>query len=460
DARKLAEGLQDKVIAPERVLEEVIDWTGGQPFLTQKICHLISTSRTGFGKESPANPINVGDFIQSQVISNWVSQDSPEHLKTIRNRLLNKRVTGRRMLKLYLEILRNGEITDDGSPDQIELRLTGLVVQDRQKLKVYNKIYRNVFNENWVTTELNKIPPYIEKYQVWLNSGEDASKLLSDQDLAEALTWSENQDINESEKRFLELSEIAAKRKAQIARQGEAYQLAEKQLTPKFEENQRAALIEETLAWTGGNLELTEIVIGLLMDNKNELREGEEKPVIEQLIQKNIVENWLQNKAAAHLWKIQNSLLTPDKNVRSTLEIYQEILQGRVFADNKPEKLALQQAELVIKNDDYLEVPNRIYKGVFNVQWVKQELEKLDKEENSPADLTKILSLLALLGFLGFTFWPFKTPEKTPNGVETPSPSPSIPEICAKRDFNIPLEKNIQQLQELERKQGDQFPYK
>jgi hypothetical protein len=109
------------------------------------------------------------------------------------------------MLKLYQEILRNGEIPDDGSPDQIELRLTGLVVQDRQKLKVYNKIYRNVFNETWVTTELNKIPPYIEKYEVWLNSGEDATKILFDQDLAEALTWSENQDINESEKRFLEL---------------------------------------------------------------------------------------------------------------------------------------------------------------------------------------------------------------------------------------------------------------
>ncbi len=42
DARKLAEGLQDKVIAPERVLEEVIEWTGGQPFLTQKICKLQS----------------------------------------------------------------------------------------------------------------------------------------------------------------------------------------------------------------------------------------------------------------------------------------------------------------------------------------------------------------------------------------------------------------------------------
>jgi len=435
DARKLAEGLQDKVPNPQGVLEEVIEWTGGQPFLTQKICHLISTSRTGFGGESPVNPINVGDFIQSQVISNWVSQDSPEHLKTIRNRLLNNRVTGRRMLKLYQEILRNGEIPDDGSPDQIELRLTGLVVQDQQKLKVYNKIYRNVFNETWVTTELNKIPPYIDKYEVWLNSGEDATKLLSDQDLEEALKWSENQDINESEKRFLELSEIAAKRKAQIARQGQAYQLAEEKLTPEFEENQRAALIEEILAWTSGNLELTEIVIRLLIDNKNELREGQEKPVIEQLIQKNIVENWLQNKASSPLQKIQNSLLTPDKNVRSRLEIYQDILQGRVFADNKPEKLALQKAELVIKNDEYLEVTNRIYKGVFNVQWVRQELEKLVEVENSPADLTKVLSFLALLGFIGFTFWSFKTPEQTPNVVVTPSPS--IPEICTKRDFNI-----------------------
>lgn len=452
DARKLAEGLQEKFIAPERVLEEVIEWTGGQPFLTQKICNLISTSRTGFGRESAANPINVGDFIQSQVISNWVSQDSPEHLKTIRNRLLNKRVTGRRMLKLYQEILRNSEIPDDGSPDQIELRLTGLVVQDRQKLKVYNKIYRNVFNETWVTTELNKIPPYIDKYEIWLNSGEDDTKLLYDQDLEEALTWSENQDINESEKRFLELSEIAAKRKAQIARQGQAYQLAEEKLTPEFEENQRAALIEEILAWTDCNLELTEIVIRLLIDNKNELREGQEKTKIEQLIQKYIVENWLQNKAAAHLQKIQNSLLTPDKNVRSTLEIYQDILQGRVFADNKLEKLALQQAELVIKNDDYLEVTNRIYKEVFNVQWVKQELEKLVNVENSPADLTTKLSSLALLGFIGFIIWSLWSPKEP-----VVTPSHSIPEICNRRDLSITLEKNIQQLQNLKRQQGNQF---
>jgi len=276
-------------------------------------------------------------------------------------------------------------------------------------------------------------------------------ELLPDQDLEEALTSSQNQDINESEKPSLELSQIPVNRKAQIASQREAYQMAEEKLTPEFEENQRATLIKETLAWTGGNVELTEIVIRLLIDNKNELREGQEKPRIEQLIQKHIVENWLQNKAAVHLQTIQNSLLTPDKNVRSRLEIYQDILQGRVLANNKPEKLELQQAELVIKNGDYLEVTNRIYQEVFNVQWIKQELEKLVNAENSPADLTKILSFLALLAFLGFAFWSLKTPENTPN-VMAPTP-----EICDQRDFEISLEKNIQQLQELERKQGNQF---
>ena len=277
-------------------------------------------------------------------------------------------------------------------------------------------------------------------------------KLFSDQDLEEASNWSENQDPNESEKRFVELSQIPTERKVQMAGQREAYQLAEEKLTPEFEENQRAALIRETLAWTGGNLELTEIVIRLLIDNKNELQEGQEKPLIEQLIQKHIVKNWLENKAASHLQKIQNSLLTPDKNVRSRLEIYQEILQqGGVFADNKPEKLALQQAELVIKNDEYLEVTNRIYQEVFNIQWVKQELEKLVKEEDSTfSSVLLLLGTFIILSLLSLL--PQRTPDK--------EPSPSIPEICTKRDFNISLEKNIQQLQDLQKQQGDQFYYK
>ena len=67
------------------MLKEVLAWTGGQPFLTQKLCKIICSS-------SPI-PINdeaewIENLVRSQIIENCESQDEPEHLKTIRDRLL------------------------------------------------------------------------------------------------------------------------------------------------------------------------------------------------------------------------------------------------------------------------------------------------------------------------------------------------------------------------------------
>ena len=222
EAGSLARGLEGKVPDPRRVLAEVLEWTGGQPFLTQKICDLIYTSRTDLGSESSEAPINVSDFIQSRIINNWEYRDSPVHLLTIRERLVNNPSIARRILLLYQEILKKGEIIARSSPDQIQLRLTGLVVEQNQKLKIYNKIYRSVFDEDWVKGELSKIRPYIEKYEIWLNAGEDRTKLLSGQTLQEALTWSKDKFLNDAENRFLTLSQIEEKQKAQIACQQEA----------------------------------------------------------------------------------------------------------------------------------------------------------------------------------------------------------------------------------------------
>ena len=378
EAGGLARGLEGKVPDPRRVLEEVLEWTGGQPFLTQKICNLIYTSRTGLGSESSEKPINVGDFVQLKIINNWESQDSPEHLDTIRKRLLNTPSIARRMLLLYQEILDKGDIIARSSPDQIQLRLTGLVVQENQKLKVYNKIYREIFNETWVERELSKIPPYIEKYEIWFNSGEDSTKLLSGQTLQEALTWSENKPLNDAESRFLKLSQIEEKQKAQIARQQEAYQRSQTILSPEFpDEKKRTILINEILGWTGNQLDLVEIVCRVLIENKDKLID--ERESTEGLIKKHLIENWQQNRASSHLQEMQNYLLA-EGNIQVRLRTYQDILQGRVFADDKSDKLYLQQVELVVKNEDYLEVANRIYKAVFNLQWVNQELEKLINE--------------------------------------------------------------------------------
>lgn len=44
----LTQGLLGKVDNPEAVLQAILDWTGGQPFLTQKVCRLVVEETTHF----------------------------------------------------------------------------------------------------------------------------------------------------------------------------------------------------------------------------------------------------------------------------------------------------------------------------------------------------------------------------------------------------------------------------
>lgn len=71
EAQPLAQGLVRKVFNPEIILTEILAWTGGQPFLTQKLCKLVVSSDL---------PIIVGDeakcvenIVCSRVIENWES---------------------------------------------------------------------------------------------------------------------------------------------------------------------------------------------------------------------------------------------------------------------------------------------------------------------------------------------------------------------------------------------------
>jgi len=77
EAQGLAAGLAEHVAEPQVALQEILNWTGGQPFLTQKICRSLAESTSSSAHQC------VNDFIK-----NWTSQDEPEHLRTIRDRLL------------------------------------------------------------------------------------------------------------------------------------------------------------------------------------------------------------------------------------------------------------------------------------------------------------------------------------------------------------------------------------
>jgi hypothetical protein len=138
EAQPLAEGLGAKSSQPQTLLQAVLDWTGGQPFLTQKVCKLLlaAESNPDAGQEIPW----VADLVQEQVIHNWEAQDVPQHLRTIRDRLIHSGEKTGRLLGLYQQILEAGEIPGDDSPEQVDLRLTGLVVNRDGKLQVYKGV--------------------------------------------------------------------------------------------------------------------------------------------------------------------------------------------------------------------------------------------------------------------------------------------------------------------------------
>ncbi|TAF06902.1 MAG: hypothetical protein EAZ78_01100 [Oscillatoriales cyanobacterium] len=264
----LVKGLEDKVDNPQAVLQEILKWTGGQPFLTQKLCKLIvqgkeeeppPTPPKGGNKKEEGAKLLIREIVQSQIIDNWEAADEPVHLKTIRDRLLRNQHRASRLLGLYQKILPfsdQGEIcrgsapvptppclphTDDlmgvsgpgagtgapplqrmkqswgaggiicaDTPEQTELRLSGLVVKRGGKLTVSNRIYAAIFNQNWVEKALGDLRPYAESLTAWIVSNcQDESRLLRGQALQDAREWAAGKSLSTQDYQFLAASQEA-----------------------------------------------------------------------------------------------------------------------------------------------------------------------------------------------------------------------------------------------------------
>jgi ABC-type branched-subunit amino acid transport system substrate-binding protein len=200
EAKALDRGLQGRVSDPQGVLQAVLDWTGGQPFLTHKICELITNGMEASGVEQ---------LVQQRIVQNWESQDNPQHLRTIRDRIVNSLSSWQsvtRLLGLYKQILQTGEINADDSYEQDELLLSGLVVKQDGKLKGYNRIYQNIFNLEWVENQILNQRPYQQQITEWLANNQNPSKLLQGKKLTEALAWSKGKALSREDDRFITAS--------------------------------------------------------------------------------------------------------------------------------------------------------------------------------------------------------------------------------------------------------------
>lgn len=222
ESQPLEIGLSGISASPQTVIQEILAWTGGQPFLTQKICQLVLQHCLEIAPGQEAQV--VCQLVNQYILQNWEAQDDPEHLRTIRDRLLylGEHRAGR-LLGLCQQIIRQGGIPADGSTEQIELRLTGLVVRQNHQLKIYNRIYQTVFDLNWLTQALAKLRPYEVQLQAWIASGmQDEFQLLRGSALRSAMRWSQNKSLSDEDYRFLGMSSELERRELQDQLQVEA----------------------------------------------------------------------------------------------------------------------------------------------------------------------------------------------------------------------------------------------
>ncbi|MEO1764917.1 MAG: AAA-like domain-containing protein [Cyanobacteria bacterium J06629_18] len=197
----LAQGFDGIVENPNALIKEVLSWTGGQPFLTQKVCQLLKEEELDSSEQSEG-------IIQSKIIKNWQAHDEPEHLKTIRDRMLSGEQFTERFLGLYQQILLKGFIPADNSQENMRFCLLGLVAKEGKIIKVYNQIYKSVFDLSWVEKELGKLRPYSESFQAWVDSNyQDKSRLLRGKALQDALKWANQKSLSSDDTRYLKASE-------------------------------------------------------------------------------------------------------------------------------------------------------------------------------------------------------------------------------------------------------------
>ena len=213
EAAPLAHGLEMQTDNSQAILQEVLNWTNGQPFLTQKICQLLVTSSQTAVNDPINIPLGMEKFwvesvVRSQIITHWESQDEPEHLRTIRDRILyDDRRTGR-LLGIYQRWLEGQTIPTDDSRDQIDLLLSGLMVQQQGTLCAKNQIYETVFDLEWVQRQLSALRPYSEAFDAWVASKQtDESRLLRGQALQDAQTWARGKSLSDLDYRFLALGQ-------------------------------------------------------------------------------------------------------------------------------------------------------------------------------------------------------------------------------------------------------------
>ncbi|MCI0534581.1 MAG: response regulator, partial [Verrucomicrobiales bacterium] len=145
EAASLADGFERDRTLAKSLLDRVLYWTNGHPYLTQRFCRAIAQDKTI--SDAPAV-----DGLCEYLFLSPKAREEDDNLVFVRKWLMADAELRPALLRFYAEI-RQGprKIRDDDSGTLIApLRLSGIVRVTDGNLAVRNQIYAQVFDAGWV----------------------------------------------------------------------------------------------------------------------------------------------------------------------------------------------------------------------------------------------------------------------------------------------------------------------
>ncbi len=151
EAAPLAAGMGLTALEADPVMERVLNWTGGHPYLTQQLCRAVAAKQ----RETAWNAEAIDGAVAATFFGEMAEQDN--NLQFVRGMLLESRHEVYDVLTTYREVWAEKPVVRDDEQSLIKshLKLSG-VVQRRadRRLEVRNRIYREVFDRAWVKENL------------------------------------------------------------------------------------------------------------------------------------------------------------------------------------------------------------------------------------------------------------------------------------------------------------------
>ena len=148
EAAPLARGLRRREHPSETLLKRILYWTGGHPYLTQRLCQAVAEDQS----------IEVGedvDRLSQELFIAPRARERDDNLLFVREQVLRSGANVAGLLDLYRRVLTRKHVYDDETNPHVRaLRLSGIARVEGGRLAARNRIYERAFDRKWIADNL------------------------------------------------------------------------------------------------------------------------------------------------------------------------------------------------------------------------------------------------------------------------------------------------------------------